>query len=69
MAEEITVNGNKLFVETMGSGPAILMMHGGLGLSHDYFRPYFDASPTAIPLFSMTIWATGAPTNLMTTPR
>lgn len=39
---EMTINGAKLNVETVGSGPAILMMHGGLGLSHDYFRPYFD---------------------------
>lgn len=39
---EVKVNGATLNVETIGTGPAILMMHGGLGLSHDYFRPYFD---------------------------
>ena len=37
-----TINGATINVETIGSGPAILMMHGGLGLSHDYMRPYFD---------------------------
>ena len=26
----------------MGAGPAALMTHGGLGLSHDYLRTYFD---------------------------
>lgn len=41
-AETATVNGAELYYETVGSGPAVLMMHGGLGLSHDYFRPYFD---------------------------
>lgn len=37
-----TVNGSELYYETVGSGAPILMMHGGLGLSHDYMRPYFD---------------------------
>lgn len=41
-AEMADVNGAQLYYETIGSGPAILMMHGGLGLSHDYLRPYFD---------------------------
>ena len=42
MGKKVKVNGKDLFVDSIGSGPAILMMHGGLGLSHDYFRPYFD---------------------------
>lgn len=42
MSETVKVNGSDLFVEIVGNGPAILMMHGGLGLSHDYLRPYFD---------------------------
>ncbi|NRB04096.1 MAG: alpha/beta hydrolase [Rhodobacteraceae bacterium] len=42
-AETAEINGAELYYESIGSGPAILMMHGGLGLSHDYFRPYFDA--------------------------
>ena len=37
-----TVNGANLHYEAIGEGPPILMMHGGLGLSHDCFRPYFD---------------------------
>lgn len=41
-AETAKVNGGDIYYETTGEGPAILMMHGGLGLSHDYFRPYFD---------------------------
>lgn len=44
-AEEttVTINGSPLFTVTVGEGPPILLMHGGLGLSHDYLRPYFDA--------------------------
>ncbi len=42
VAETAEVNGAEIYYESIGSGPAILMMHGGLGLSHDYFRPYFD---------------------------
>ena len=38
----ITVNGAELHTVTLGSGAPILIMHGGLGLSHDYLRPYFD---------------------------
>lgn len=38
----IDVNGADIYYESIGSGPAILLVHGGLGLSHDYFRPYFD---------------------------
>lgn len=41
-ADTATVNGAELYYETIGSGPPVLMMHGGLGLSHDYLRPYFD---------------------------
>lgn len=36
------VNGTELFVESVGDGPALIMMHGGLGLDHTYFRPAFD---------------------------
>lgn len=42
LAETASVNGAQLYYESVGSGPPILMMHGGLGLSHDYLRPYFD---------------------------
>lgn len=41
-AETATINGGELYYETIGSGPPVLVMHGGLGLSHDYLRPYFD---------------------------
>ena len=36
------INGSDLYFETIGEGPPLLLMHGGLGLSHDYLRPYFD---------------------------
>ena len=36
------INGTDIHVESVGSGPPLLMMHGGLGLDHTYFRPYFD---------------------------
>jgi len=37
-----TINGAELHYETLGEGAPVLLMHGGLGLSHDYLRPYFD---------------------------
>ncbi|MEM9033196.1 MAG: alpha/beta fold hydrolase [Actinomycetota bacterium] len=36
------VDGAELHVETVGSGPPVLLLHGGLGLDHTYFRPAFD---------------------------
>ena len=41
-ADMVEVNGANLFYESIGSGAPVLVMHGGLGLSHDYLRPYFD---------------------------
>lgn len=37
------INGTELFVKTMGSGEPILIVHGGPGLSHDYFLPHLEA--------------------------
>lgn len=41
-ADTAKINGSDLYFETIGDGPPLLLMHGGLGLSHDYLRPYFD---------------------------
>jgi proline iminopeptidase len=38
----LTADGIRLFVETVGDGPPLLMLHGGLGMDHTYFRPDFD---------------------------
>ena len=38
----VTPDGARLFVETIGTGPPLLMLHGGLGFDHSYFRPDFD---------------------------
>lgn len=37
-----TVNGTDLYYEIVGEGRPILVMHGGLGLDHTYFRPWLD---------------------------
>ena len=37
-----SANGTTLFTESLGQGPAILVLHGGLGFDHTYFRPYLD---------------------------
>lgn len=36
-------NGTKLFWEGHGAGRPMLLMHGGPGLDHTYFRPWLDA--------------------------
>ena len=36
------VNGTTLHYEVLGDGPPLLLMHGGLGFDHTYFRPWVD---------------------------
>lgn len=38
----IDANGTELFYTQIGSGEPIMIMHGGLGLDHEYFRPFMD---------------------------
>jgi proline iminopeptidase len=43
MAEtERAVRGVSLFERRVGSGPPVVVLHGGPGASHDYLRPGFD---------------------------
>ena len=35
-------DGYRLYVEQVGSGPALVALHGGPGLDHSMFRPYLD---------------------------
>jgi proline iminopeptidase len=34
------INGVDLFVKSIGSGPPLIVIHGGPGLNHDYFLPH-----------------------------
>lgn len=36
------VNGTTIFHTEVGTGPALLMLHGGPGFDHTCFRPHFD---------------------------
>jgi proline iminopeptidase len=36
------VNGTRLYYQVRGQGIPMLMMHGGPGLDHTYFLPYFE---------------------------
>ena len=40
--EHTRVNGTDLYCTTVGEGVPLLLMHGGLGLDHTYFRPFLD---------------------------
>ena len=39
----VSVNGARLWYESEGSGPALVLISGGPGISHDYFHPYFSS--------------------------
>lgn len=59
-----------LFYETAGSGPAMLAMHGGLGLDHTVLRPWLDPLSRRVKLIYYDHLAngrsefTGDPTSL-----
>jgi proline iminopeptidase len=36
------VNGTEIYHEVVGEGRPLMLMHGGLGLDHTYFRPWLD---------------------------
>lgn len=36
------INGTELFINTFGEGAPLLVIHGGPGLSHDYFLPHLN---------------------------
>ena len=38
----LSVNGTDLFVKTIGVGEPLIVLHGGPGLSHDYFLPHME---------------------------
>ncbi|MBI2073126.1 MAG: alpha/beta hydrolase [Gemmatimonadetes bacterium] len=42
MEELARVNGVSLFTRTVGSGPDVIVLHGGPGAHHDYLLPQFD---------------------------
>jgi proline iminopeptidase len=37
------INGTKLFVAVHGQGEPVIVLHGGPGLNHSYFRPHLTA--------------------------
>jgi proline iminopeptidase len=44
------VNQTELFYTTLGNGRPLLLMHGGLGLDHTYFRPWLDSLSERVQL-------------------
>jgi proline iminopeptidase len=51
----VPVRDTQLFYEVIGDGPTILAFHGGLGLDHQYLRPWLDplAASARIVFFDM----------------
>ncbi len=45
------VNETELYYEEYGSGTPFLLMHGGLGIDHTYFRPALDSLGDIFKLF------------------
>ncbi len=44
------VNDTDLYFESVGVGTPMLLMHGGLGLDHTYFRPFLDPLAESVEL-------------------
>jgi proline iminopeptidase len=43
VGQRVPVRDTELFVTGTGSGTPVLVLHGGLGIDHTYFRPWLDA--------------------------
>lgn len=41
--QTVSAGDTELHLVRMGTGPALLFIHGGPGMSHHYFRPYMDS--------------------------
>jgi proline iminopeptidase len=41
-SEMVDVNGARLFTRRVGSGPPVVVLHGGPGAHHDYLLPQYD---------------------------
>ena len=50
MNRKVGVDGAELFYTTHGTGHPLLLMHGGFGPDHSYFRPWCDALGDGIEL-------------------
>ena len=41
--QQVSIRGVSLYTRTIGTGPDIIILHGGPGAHHDYLLPQFDA--------------------------
>jgi hypothetical protein len=53
------VNGVKLWYESEGYGPALVLIAGGPGLSHSYFHPCFSVLATSFRIIYFDAFGTG----------
>lgn len=54
-----TVNNTQIWYETLGSGPPLVLLHGGPGLDHTEFRPWLDPLATHFTLVFVDERGTG----------
>jgi proline iminopeptidase len=54
-----TVNGAKLWYESEGSGPPLLLIAGGPGLPHSYFHPHFSQLANSYRVIYFDAFGTG----------
>jgi proline iminopeptidase len=47
----VEVNGVRLFTRRIGSGPTVVVLHGGPGAQHDYLLPQYDLLARSRALF------------------
>lgn len=55
----VTVNGTKLWYESEGSGPPLLLIAGGPGLSHSYLHPHFSQLAKSYRVVYFDAYGTG----------
>ncbi|HEY8491848.1 MAG TPA: alpha/beta hydrolase [Dehalococcoidia bacterium] len=56
---EAQVNGISLYYETEGTGPPLLLLHGGPGLDHTVYRPWLSPLAKAVTLVYLDLRGQG----------
>lgn len=59
MNQTIALPSGESYVEILGEGTPVIVVHGGLGLDHSYFRPYIDPLAERMQLVLLDLLGNG----------
>src|SRR5260370_15958072 len=60
---QAAINNHEVYYTTLGHGRPMLLLHGGTGLDHTYFRPWLDALSDQLQLIFYDLYGHGRSTR------